>query len=102
MIHNMELIGHCPVDSGQLLLVDPSYLDEWKGGPFKDSADNDYANACRVTCDPKGPRAGNTFRGLAVVTSTCWGDGNYPVYITRNKEGRIAKVIIDFDNVYGD
>jgi hypothetical protein len=96
----IELIGYCPVDSGQIILVDPCYLDNWKPGDFKDGADNDYAKACTVTLGPN--KAGQSFHDMAVVTSTCWGDGSYPVYATRNLEGRISSVTIDFDNVYGD
>jgi hypothetical protein len=98
----LELIGYCPVDSGQIILVDPCYLNTWKGGYFdsKSPKDNDYQRACEITL--KNKHAGQTFNNMAVVTSTCWGDGQYPVYVTRNREGRISSVIIDFDDVYGD
>lgn len=33
---------------------------------------------------------------LGVVTNTGYGDGIYPVYIRRNKDGRVAELVIKF------
>lgn len=35
--HTQKLIGHCGVDSGQLLICDPGYIDsQWEKEEFKD------------------------------------------------------------------
>ena len=35
-------------------------------------------------------------KGTAVVTETGGGDGEYPVYITRNNEGRVMSLTVVF------
>lgn len=95
-----KLIGHACVDSGQLVIIDPCYLSEWKDGDFIGHLDpdsevaNSYDECCRVTCSDA--QAGEVMKGLGVVTSTGWGDGEYPVYATFYGN-RIAKIEIDFD-----
>ena len=37
-----------------------------------------------------------------MVVTTGWGDGQYPVYIERSDEGRVAKVVIEFINEEDD
>jgi hypothetical protein len=94
-------IGECAVDSGQILLIDPCYLNEWKAGDFKGmpgekgvstEPENNYDETCRVTC---GQDAGPVFKGLAVATESGYGDGSYPVYATF-KNGRVQSVTIKF------
>ena len=77
-----KLIGHCGVDSGQILLIDPCYV--YKG--------DDYDECCKVTLSED--KAGETT--LGVVTSTYSGDGNYPVYATTDEHGGIMSVEIVF------
>ncbi|MFA0889240.1 MAG: hypothetical protein ACC613_09155 [Synergistales bacterium] len=88
------LLGHVSVDSGQLILVDPCYLKDWKDGPFDLNlkADNHYAECCLASLSVKG--GGQVFNNLAVCFSTGWGDGVYPVYGIR-EDGRIVKVEIE-------
>jgi hypothetical protein len=33
----------------------------------------------------------------AVVFNTGYGDGIYPVYVQMNEDGRVSKVVIDFE-----
>lgn len=123
-----ELVGHCGVDSGQIMVVDPCYVKSWKdgdafpgldpdAGAFDDALNarveayikgeyepqNDYESACLATMSKK--RAGMCFgneyrRGLAVATSTGFGDGEYPVYVQYSDEGawgrRVASLTIVF------
>jgi len=103
-------VGDCSVDSGQLIIIDPCYLDEWRDGEFNltkyeelsekgekfdnwPPADNSYDEACRVTLEN---RAGPVHNGLAVVTSTGFGDGTYPV-MARIEGGRVMEISIKFD-----
>src|SRR5262245_18144959 len=101
-----HLIGHVAVDSGQLILVDPCYLREWKDGnvEFKDSEvtnakANHYAAACAQTVKGAGGEllvAG--IAGTGVAFPTGWGDGNYPVHALVSDEGRVVKVEVDFSD----
>lgn len=88
------LLGHVSVDSGQLILVDPCYLKEWKDGPFdlNFKPDNHYAECCLASLSVQG--GGQVFNDLAVCFSTGWGDGIYPIYATK-EDGRIVKVQIE-------
>lgn len=91
-------IGTAPVDSGQLIVVDPCYLDRWIANEFDidafhdgrvaDPADFDYNRACHATCGPKqGGRVGS---GVAVASG---GDGCFPVYLVEHASGRREIVI---------
>lgn len=88
------LLGYVAVDSGQLVLVDPCYLKDWRDGPFDLNLkpDNHYAECCMASLSVKG--GGIVFSDLAVCFSTGWGDGTYAVYATK-EDGRIVKVEIE-------
>ena len=103
------LIGKVAVDSGQLMVCDPCYIEEqWIKGTtpgLGDGADHQqfsYAGACDKTNDPhldtgihQGGelcfKAGHT--GVAVVFPSGFGDGVYPVY-GRLVDGRVVEVRI--------
>lgn len=98
----MTLIGQFAVDSGQAIVGDPCYLEDWK--PWNSEEDNfedhvnkvgeySYLGACNATLGKGFGQLGNQ----AVAFSTGYGDGLYPVYADINKDGRIAKVVIIFD-----
>ena len=98
----MTLIGTFTVDSGQAMVGDPCYLDEWE--PWNDKADSfddhvkkageyGYLGACNATLTEG---YGTLGMGNSVVFTTGYGDGLYPVYAEFNEDGRIAKVVIDF------
>jgi hypothetical protein len=88
-----KLIGHCAVDSGQILLIDPCYVynDNFKGLD-SDPTGGDYDECCRITLRDGAGQTSN----LGVVTSTAWGDGSYPVYADMSG-GRVMSVTIVFD-----
>jgi hypothetical protein len=100
-------IGVVGVDSAQLVICDPLYIDtEWENEEY-DSDDTkakfnfSYKACCEKTLSPDS--AGQLFYrlghpGVGVVSSTGWGDGLYPVYATYNKQGRIMKIEIDFED----
>lgn len=98
----MILIGQFAVDSGQAMVGDPCYIDDWEtwngdAEPFEDHVKHvgkySYLGACNATLD-KG--YGELGMASAVVFSTGYGDGLYPVYAHINEDGRVAKVVIDF------
>jgi transcriptional regulator with XRE-family HTH domain len=96
---HQEEIGRIDVDSGTVYFGDPCYLisstpwDDWaawckrfeKNGVTKVGHDNQA-----TTEEEKGTK------GICVYTA--WGDGSYPVYAVRGIEGRIMKIVIDFDD----
>ena len=90
-----ELIGHCGVDSGQILLIDPCYVYDDDFRADTDPTGGPYDEACRITLSDKG--AGETSH-YGVVTRTAWGDGAYPVYAEKGRNGQILSVTIYFDD----
>lgn len=101
----MELIGHIGVDSGQVMIGDPCYLESWKGHEFtslqKDGVvaapteEYSYDGACTATCSKEG--VGILEKGLAAVVQSGYGDGEYPVYVKRDSVGRVIRLVIEFD-----
>jgi hypothetical protein len=96
--YNVSLVGHFSVDSGQAMIGDPCYLDEWKTNDGEEwnleGKENQYsyqgASATTLKMD-----AGTLADGSAVVLSTGYGDGTYPVYVHYNEDGRIIMALID-------
>ena len=95
---NLTLAGHFAVDSGQAMVGDPCYLDEWDTNRDEEwnlegkVGEYSYQGASATTL-------ANDFGSLgeyAVAFSTGYGDGLYPVYVQMNADGRVAKVVIDF------
>jgi hypothetical protein len=100
--NNLILVGHFSVDSGQAMIGDPCYLDNWQPWDSdKNSFDEHiekageygYLGACGVTLKDNYGELGNS---SAVVFSTGYGDGLYPVYAEINEDGRVAKIVVDF------
>ena len=95
------LAGHIGIDSGQAMVGDPCYLDNWdtnKNDEFNiDGKEGQYSyhGACATTLKNS---YGELNAGSAVVFNTGYGDGLYPVYIELNSDGRVSKVLIDFEN----
>lgn len=98
----MTLIGHFTVDSGQAIVGDPCYLDEWELWNDETQKFDEYANnkgkygylgACEATITNGYGELGT---GSAVAFSTGYGDGLYPVYAEMNEDGRVARVVIEF------
>ena len=100
-IDNLIEAGRFGVDSGQALIGDPCYLDKWKTNEGEEweldgkIGQYSYQGASATTIS-------NTYGefgvGSAVVFSTGYSDGYYPVYVQINDEGKVCKVVIDFEN----
>jgi hypothetical protein len=98
-LSDLVLAGNFGVDSGQAMVGDPCYLDTWvtnegdewdlegKIGQYS------YQGASATTLASNYGSLGNS----AVVFSTGYGDGFYPVYVQMNDDGRVSKVVIDFE-----
>lgn len=92
---NYKLIGHIGVDSGQVMIGDPAYLEDFVNDDFTGDTDAEvtfsYSGACTTSLDGGGELG----RALAVVSSTNYGDGLYPVYQVLGTAG-IEGLFIDF------
>lgn len=105
-----ELVGHCGVDSGQIMFADPCYVKDFRmemdeeGGEFTTELKPDergsypftYNGACSATCSETS--AGQLGNSTAVVMSSGWGDGCYPVYVKYDDDGRVASATIVFSD----
>lgn len=97
-----ELIGHVGVDSGQLMVIDPCYVDsEWVHGDFTDTSGS-YRKASDLTKLSSRSHGILPFKlghpGMAAVFASGYGDGLYPVYAHKNAEGRVVRVEIVMDD----
>jgi hypothetical protein len=103
---DLVLAGAVTVDSGQIMIGDPCYLDEWQpwdsdsGIEFSEHekrvGEYSYLGSCNATLSDVG--YGTLGLGNAVSVSSGYGDGYYPVYVKINDEGRVVMAIIDFDS----
>ncbi len=99
-----KLIGYIGVDSGQVMIGDPGYLDEFQNGDFNPNlevcdTEFSYQSACEASFADGGvigrfPHLGNAGRGA--VSMTMHGDGLYPVYQMVNKHGEVTGLFVDF------
>lgn len=99
--NDLTLVGHVGVDSGQILVGDPCYLDDWdpntndtfetegKEGQYS------YHGACATTLNKNYGALGTH---AAIVMSSGYGDGLYPVYVRTNEDGRVVMAVIDFND----
>jgi hypothetical protein len=89
-----EKIGVVGIDSGNLILGDPCYwlkdADYNKLFPI----DGEWTYQTRQLKYDKG------HDGKGVITTTGYGDGEYPVYVKYNKEGRVAEIRVKFMGTY--
>jgi len=90
-----EEIGTIFVDAGLCWLGDPCYI-------LGDNASNrvrEWPDFCKSMDKENHNKNGFSLplgRGLGIAVSTGYGDGEYPVYIRKNPEGRVAEVTIKF------
>ena len=80
----MQKVGEVGVDSGQIMIVDPCYVDDGL----------DYNASCKITLSKDGYGV-NSEGGF--VTGTLFGDGTYPIY-AEFENGRISSLTIRFDD----
>jgi hypothetical protein len=99
-----KLIGYIGVDSGQVMIGDPGYLDEFESAGFNPDlevcdTEFSYQSACEASFADGGvigrfPHLGNAGRG--VVSFTRDGDGIFPVYQMVNAAGEVTGLLVDF------
>lgn len=104
----IKKIGVVGVDSGQILITDPCYIgSQWKDSDFDAGKKGEYSygGACKATMSDKGAGQLNYelgHAGAGVAACSGYGDGCYPVYAQYNGEGRIARILIDFEAMPGE
>lgn len=93
-----EKVGIIGVDAGLCWVGDPCYC-------VTPDANSHPAKTWREFCDvlfdgeQNGVKQWNYpmgHSGLGVSVQTGYGDGSYPVYVRRNREGRVAEVRVVF------
>lgn len=76
------------VDSGQMGVFDSSKADA--------SVEDDYEDICTMTL--KTPYGG-IIKQYGVVSGTAYGDGTYPVMVSRDlKTGEVTSVLVEFED----
>lgn len=81
-----EFAGEVWVDSGQLTIVDPCYVDE--GFDYSKWLDE---RTEKPDGSAEGPVSGS------FTMHTAWGDGTYPVYVKKDNRGQITAMLVDTD-----
>ena len=105
-----EEVGSIGVDAGLVWLGDPCYILHRNDPAEQDASPADIGTTWHDFCDRISERgiyrtgvaafshdAG--YPGMGLCVSTAYGDGDYPVYVKRNRFGRIAEVRIVFADV---
>ena len=92
-------LGSFSVDSGQIFIGDPCYLDKFESNEYSENPKHkkkfSYAGACQASLSKK--RSGTLGNGLGVALGTLWGDGYYDVLGIPNEDGEVEAVVIPLD-----
>lgn len=112
-----EKVGLVCIDAGVCMIVDPcrvlhrgqrTFQGHAMDPPYSEFGEswNDFCNKTDAihggipihggTPETAPPGFVQVGQALAVVTSTGFGDGVYPVFVKRSEDGRIAAVKIEF------
>ena len=95
-----EEIGTVFVDAGIVMVGDPCYTLPDDGSTRTETA-RDWLKFVDATFATEGPKG--VYKplgdGIAVVVESGYGDGEYPVFVRRNDEGRVIAVEVLFDDV---
>lgn len=96
MSKNWEKVGVIGVDAGICWIGDPCYILHTEKSPKSIGAD--WADFCRKLRDGMNTSFSHDsgHEGLGVVVSTGFGDGVYPVYVEKDKYGRVMEVRVSF------
>jgi len=96
-----ELIGYIGVDAGCVWVGDPCYCvtPDCDSHPAKT-----WSEFCKKLEDGnffekdfKSFGNDNVSEGIGICIATAHGDGEYPVYLKRNKDGRPSRLIINLE-----
>ena len=91
-------VGYIGIDAGLCWVGDPCYVmgkdsgygvKTWKEFCDKHDKAADESEFGWNACEPLGD-------GIGFAISTGYGDGAYPIYIERDRDGAVSKIIVDF------
>tara|TARA_R110002020_G_scaffold15801_5_gene56391 strand:- start:1851 stop:2219 length:369 start_codon:yes stop_codon:yes gene_type:complete len=104
-LNGEEIVGLVAVDSGCIHIGDPCYTMTTDGTYCQDSKDKqlDWSGFCSLMFDEDGNTLNEVSKGvqeclgdsIGLVVSSGYGDGEYPVTVTRHG-GRVASVTVHF------
>ena len=80
--------GDCGVDSGQLGFFEKDLYPKGESTGEMDDKESFYGQCCTITLNDENDGCGVLPYGA--VTSSGYGDGNYPCYIAKTKQGVYA------------
>ena len=87
-----ERVGSIHVDAGLCWVGDPCYVL----GDNASSKVTDWGEFCGKLHGGGETHSNPLGEGTGIAISTGYGDGEYPVYIRKNSEGRVAEIRIVF------
>lgn len=92
-------VGHVGVDAGLMMVGDPCYVL----GDDASHRQTSWAEICRrLGVDQYKRHEAGVYElfgdGTALICSSGYGDGEYPVYITLTSDGRPASITVIFDD----
>jgi len=93
-----EKVGLVDVDAGSVTLGDPCYVVGSDASGFME-----WPEYCKYLDGHKEQVYHHGGKGYIKMPSghfhfqTLYGDGSYPVYVKKNDQGQVTKVMIDFD-----
>jgi hypothetical protein len=91
-----EIIGQIGVDSGSILISDPSYINDCFSIQGEDIYKIYPEKKRHLQINTKATN--NTMKiPIAVTLRTGYGDGVYPVTASYNEDGVISKIEINFE-----
>lgn len=91
-----ETVGTVGVDTGTLLITDPAYLDHWGHDDAPGSYSLDGLRAGMLGHAATSLRFPLGHDGAGVAVHTGYGDGIYPVQVSRTEDGHVAAVRVVF------
>jgi hypothetical protein len=93
--NNRRWIGTAGVDSGQMMIISTDAIEYWVDSEYDDDSapELSYAGACRLTLSDE---KGGILENLAVVSSSGYGDGGYPVWAYEGPSGQIERIEVEF------
>jgi hypothetical protein len=90
-----ECVGFVPVDSGQLMLVDPCYVTADFDVPFKGDKDRvgvNYNSACSASLTDEPTFGSNEHVPHLGMCFGTGGDGCFNVFVKRNTLGQVIQM----------
>jgi hypothetical protein len=99
LLTDLKYAGSFGVDSGQAIVGDPCYLNEYDPNTNEawklEGKEGQYSYQ-GISATTLKSQFGVIEGGKAVAFNTGYGDGEYPVYVKLDDEGRVSMVVIDF------